>query len=215
MNKIEQIAEKMTQFEAIECVVRNAENSELDARFFEHVAPCLQKIADKQNLTSDQALIFCLMMNFCDSSHIRLGELARHTGLSAVHLLKYLNDIDELVKRGFLKQTTRHNDRGYAIRHGVIKALKQDVAFEKKSHRGISCSELFDLIGQILNEEDDYDAQKEQILVEKFQKIAEERIAAAQAEAQAAHASRDEVAGRLASVSMELEAQRLNAEDNA
>ena len=164
MNEIEQIAEKMTQFEAIECVVRNAENSELDARFFEHVAPCLQKIADKQNLTSDQALIFCLMMNFCDSSHIRLGELARHTGLSAVHLLKYLNDIDELVKRGFFKQTTRHNDRGYAIRHGVIKALKQDVAFEKKSHRGISCSELFDLIGQILNEEDDYDAQKEQIL---------------------------------------------------
>lgn len=164
MNEIDQIIEKMTQFEVIESVVRNAENSELDARFFGHVAPCLQKIADKQNLTSDQALIFCLMMNFCDSSHIRLGELARHTGLSTVHLLKYLNDIDELVKRGFLKLTTRHNDSGYAIRHEVIKALKQDKAFEKESHRGITCPELFDLIGQILNEEDDYDAQQEQIL---------------------------------------------------
>ena len=52
-------------------------------------------------------------------------------------------------------------------------------------------------------------AEKEKILAEKFQKIAEERIAAAQAEAQAAHASRDEVAGRLASVSMQLEAQKL------
>ena len=164
MNEIDQIIEKMTQFEAIESVVRNAENSELDARFFEHVGPSLQKIADKQNLTSDQALIFCLMMNFCDSSHIKLSEVARHTGLSIVHLLKYLNDIDVLVKRGFLKQTIRHNDGVYAIRHEVIKALKQDEAFEKKSYRGISCQELFDLIGQILNEEDDYDVQQEQIL---------------------------------------------------
>ncbi|MBO4618586.1 MAG: hypothetical protein J5654_00600 [Victivallales bacterium] len=52
-------------------------------------------------------------------------------------------------------------------------------------------------------------AEKEKILAEKFQKIAEERIAAAQAEAQAAHVSRDEVAGRLASVSMQLEAQKV------
>lgn len=56
-------------------------------------------------------------------------------------------------------------------------------------------------------------AEKEKILAEKFQKIAEERIAAAQAEAQAAHASRDEVAGRLASVSMQLEAQKLLQDD--
>lgn len=164
MSNINQIDEKMTQFEAIECVVRNAENSELDARFFEHVGPSLQKIADKQNLTEDQALMFCLMMNFCDSSHIKLSEVARHTGMSIVHLLKYLNDIDVLVKRGFLKLTTRHNEGGYAIRHEVITALKQDKAFEKKSHRGIGCQKLFDLIGQILNEEDDYDAQQEQIL---------------------------------------------------
>ena len=164
MNETEQIVEKMTQFEVIESVVRNAEDSELDAAFFKHVNPFLKKIADKQNLTEDQALIFCLMMNFCDSSHIRLGEVARHTGLSTVHLLKYLNDIDVLVKRGFLKQTTRHNDGVYTIRHEVIKALKQDEAFEKKRHRGISCQELFDLIGQILNDEDDYDVQQEQIL---------------------------------------------------
>ncbi len=164
MNEIEQIVEKMTQFEVIESVVRNARDSELDAAFFKHVDPFLKKIADKQNLTEDQALMFCLMMNFCDSSHIRLGEVARHTGLSAVHLLKYLNDIDELVKRGFLKKTTRYNDSCYAIRHEVIKALKQDEAFEKKSHSGVSCQELFGWIGQILNEEDDYDAQREQIL---------------------------------------------------
>jgi len=164
MNEIEQIAEKMTQFEVIESVVRNAQDSELDAAFFKHVEPFLKKIADKQNLTEDQALMFCLMMNFCDSSHIRLGEVARHTGLSTVHLLKYLNDIDVLVKRGFLKLTIRLNDSGYAIRHEVIKALKQDKAYEKESHRGITCPELFDLIGQILNDEDDYDAQQDQIL---------------------------------------------------
>jgi hypothetical protein len=62
MSKINQIVEKMTQFEAIECVVSNAEDSELGSKFFEHVAPCLQKIADKQNLTTDQALMLCLMM---------------------------------------------------------------------------------------------------------------------------------------------------------
>ena len=84
MSKINEIAETTTQFEAIECVVRNAEDSELDAKFFEHVGPCLQKVANAQNLTADQALVLCLMMNFCDSSNIRLGNLAHYTGLSTV-----------------------------------------------------------------------------------------------------------------------------------
>ena len=81
MSKIHQIAEKMTQFEAIECVVHNANDSELRAEFFEHVGPCVQKIADKQNFTTDQALMLCLMMNFCDSSNIRLGNLAQLAAL--------------------------------------------------------------------------------------------------------------------------------------
>ena len=72
MNEIEQIVEKMTRFKAIESVVRTAQDSELDAAFFKHVGPFLKKIADKQNLTEGQALMFCLMINFCDSSHIRL-----------------------------------------------------------------------------------------------------------------------------------------------
>lgn len=164
MSKINQIEEKMTQFEAIEYVVRNAENSELGSKFFEHVAPCLQKIAEKQNLTTDQALMLCLMMNFCDTSNIRLGNLAQHTGLSTVYLLKYLNDIDELVKRGFLKRSNRGNTESYAISLEVISALKQNKAFELKRYRGISCGELFDLIGKIFREEDDYDTQQELVM---------------------------------------------------
>ena len=163
MSKINQIVEKMTQFEAIECVVSNAEDSELGSKFFEHVAPCLQKIADKQNLTTDQALMLCLMMNFCDSSNIRLGNLAHHTGLSTVYLLKYLNDIDELVKRGFLKRADRCNTESYAISLEVINALKQNKAFELKRHRGISCEKLFELLGQIFSE-DDYDTQRERVM---------------------------------------------------
>lgn len=164
MSKINQIVEKMTQFEAIECVVRNAEDSELSAEFFEQVAPCLQKIADTQNLTSDQALMLCLMMNFCDSFHIKLGDLARHTGLSTVYLLKYLNDIDELVKRGFLKRSDRCSTENYAISLEVINALKQDKAFELKQYRGISCEKLFELFGQIFSEEDNYSTQRERVI---------------------------------------------------
>ena len=164
MSNINQIDELMTQFEAIECVVHNANDSELSAEFFEHVGPCLQKIADKQNLTSDQALMLCLMMNFCDSSSIRLGNLAQLTGLSTVYLLKYLNDIDELVKKGFLKRSNRSNTESYAISLEVISALKQNKAFELKRYCGISCGELFDLIGKIFREEDDYDTQQEQVM---------------------------------------------------
>lgn len=65
-------------------------------------------------------------------------------------------------------------------------------------------------LGEEANEQRaEFLAEKERLLVEKFQKIAEERIAVAQAETQAAHASRDEVAARLASVSMQLEAQKI------
>ena len=164
MSKINQIVEKMTQFEAIEWVVRNAEDSELSAKFFEHVDPCLQKIAAMQHLTADQALVLCLMMNFCDSSNIRLGNLAHYTGLSTVFLLKYLNDIDVLVKRGFLKRADRCNTESYAIRLEAINALKLDKAFVLETHCGISCAKLFDLVSQIFSEDDDYDTQREKVL---------------------------------------------------
>ena len=164
MSKINQIVEKMTQFEAIEWVVRNAEDSELSAKFFEHVAPCLQKIAAMQHLTADQALVLCLMMNFCDSSNIRLGNLAHYTGLSTVFLLKYLNDIDVLVKRGFLKRADRCNTESYAIRLEAINALKLDKAFVLETHCGISCAKLFDLMSRILSEDDDYDTQREKVM---------------------------------------------------
>lgn len=154
----------MTQFELIENVVRNASDCQLATRFFELEHPFLQLIAQKQNLTMDQALVFCLMMNFCDKSSITLGHLASYVGLSTVHMLKFLTDIDELVNRGFLKRTSRYQAEGYAIRSGVIAALKQDKAYVRESHRGISCPELFALIGQTLYEEEDYDALKEQIL---------------------------------------------------
>ncbi len=51
--------------------------------------------------------------------------------------------------------------------------------------------------------------EKERILSDKFQRIAEERIAASQAESQAILQSRDAVAAKLASVTMELEALKL------
>ena len=164
MSKINQIVETMSQFEAIEWVVRNAEDSELSAKFFEHVDPCLQKIAAMQHLTADQALVLCLMMNFCDSSNIRLGNLAHYTGLSTVFLLKYLNDIDVLVKRGFLKRADRCNTESYAIRLEAINALKLDKAFVLETHCGISCAKLFDLVSQIFSEDDDYDTQREKVL---------------------------------------------------
>ena len=164
MNKHDLIIDDMTQFELIENVVRNASDCQLATRFFELEHPFLQLIAQKQNLTMDQALVFCLMMNFCDKSSITLGHLASYVGLSTVHMLKFLTDIDELVNRGFLKRTSRYQAEGYAIRSGVIAALKQDKAYVRESHRGISCPELFALIGQTLYEEEDYDALKEQIL---------------------------------------------------
>ena len=164
MNEIEQIVEKMTQFEIIESVVRNAENSELDPKFYEHVGPFLRKVADIQNLTPDQALMLCLMMNFCDSSNIKLGNLAHYTGLSTVYLLKYLNDIDVLVKRGFLKRADRCNTESYAIRLEAINALKQDKAFELEAYHGISCAKLFDLTSRIFSEDEDYDTQREKIV---------------------------------------------------
>ena len=62
---------------------------------------------------------------------------------------------------------------------------------------------------ETLNSRELFLKEKEEIFSGRIRGIADERIAAAQAEAQAAHQSRDEVAARLASVSMELEAARL------
>ena len=148
---------KMTQFEAIECVVRNAEESELSAQFFKHVDSSLKTIADKQRLTTNQALMLCLIMNYCDNSNIRLGDLANLTGVSTVYLLKYLGDIDELVARRFIRRVHLQNGESYSIRYEVITALKQDKAFEVEKHCGISCEKLFDIIGNIVNEHDEYE----------------------------------------------------------
>lgn len=75
MNKYNKTNKSISQFEAIEQVVLQAEDSKLSPAFFEKANPLLQVIADKQELTMEQALMLCLVMNFCDSGCVKLRWL--------------------------------------------------------------------------------------------------------------------------------------------
>ena len=164
MNKINQPKQKMTQLEVIEQVVLLAKDCELTSSFFKQAAPFLQAIAGKQNLTTNQTLMLCLIMNFFDQSGVQLGDLANHVGLSTLHLMKYLNDIDELAARGFVKRIVKRNGESYSVRNDVINALRQDKTYVVPNHRSITCVELFDVVAEIFNDENDYHYQQEQIM---------------------------------------------------
>ena len=138
----------LTLLDAIEQVVLLADGSALCSQFYRSAKRPLQYICDKLSLTTDQALIFSMFVNFSDDFQLELRDISRFLSCTQIKMLRMSKDIDELIKR---RMIALH--RGYySVKPEALKAVKEDRTLEMQTIENLSIGELFSILRQYIEE---------------------------------------------------------------
>ena len=94
---------KMDLLMAIEQIVEKAKDSQLSKEFFRKADKYIKYVSGILELTKEQSVMLALFINRSDDSSICISEISSDVKCSTVRILRYMNDIDELEKREFLR----------------------------------------------------------------------------------------------------------------
>ena len=178
MKSIEKLMydENKSMLTSVETVQRVMKDSELKPEFIEAIKEFLFYISDLQDITSTQALLLSIIVEeSLDGNVVTISRLARFLDCSKVRVMQFQEDIDDLVKRKFLRRTKKKygNDGvGYVVSSDAITAIMKDCRFVPKSltaKDGIHFFQLFfDMTHQRKEEEIDTE-----LLIEEFEQLLE------------------------------------------
>ena len=138
---------QMDLLTAIEQIVEKAKDSKLSPEFYRKASRYIKYVSDKLDLTKEQSVMLALFMDKSDDSSIRISDLSEDVKCSTIHILRYMNDIDILEKREFVRCC--RDARGcrksisYRVPFDVIEAMKRDEKYVPRRCTGLSCQELF------------------------------------------------------------------------
>ena len=166
------IEQPMTLLKAIETIAEKSRESRLKAEFKAEVADEVKLLCESYGITERQAILFCVCMER-GPRRVDFDDLAKHLNVSKIRVLSYAEDIDALVRRRLLRYRDADDGDEFDIPTSVIKALKQNKAYELPKRVGLDCFELFDLIAQLFEDLDD-DATTPSALYEELQTLFKE-----------------------------------------
>lgn len=162
---------QMDLLTAIEQIVEKAKDSKLSPEFYRKASRYIKYVSDKLDLTKEQSVMLALFINRSDDSSIRISELSEDVKCSTIHILRYMNDIDVLEKREFIRCCRDFNSYrksiSYRVPFDVIEAMKRDENYAPKRCTGLTCQELFgeleDIFGLRKDNELTYEAMAQKI----------------------------------------------------
>ena len=138
---------QMDLLTAIEQIVEKAKDSKLSPEFYRKASRYIKYVSDKLDLTKEQSVMLALFINRSDDSSIRISELSEDVKCSTIHILRYMNDIDVLEKREFIRCCRDINSYrksiSYRVPLDVIEAMKRDEKYVPRKCTGLTCQELF------------------------------------------------------------------------
>ena len=151
---------------AEEHIVEKAKGSELNADFYRGAARYIKYVAEKLEITKEQAVMMALLVENSDDSCIYLCQLSNFLECSTTRMLRYTNEIAALEKRGLVRRC-RSNRISYSVPVDVVEAFKKNEKYVPKDCSGLTCMELFGELGDIFEQRDD-DGLTYEAMVEKI-----------------------------------------------
>ena len=148
---------KLDLLMAVEKIADYAIDSQLSAEFYRKAGRYIKYIGDRLGLTKEQSVMMALFVDQSDDTSIQAHDIARATGCRTTRVLRYLNDVDELVKKGLVARRTSSGRTTYMVPLDVLEAFKANKAYEPKEVTGLTCQELFDEIAAVMDKVHDRD----------------------------------------------------------
>ena len=134
---------------AFEQIVEMAEDSQLSDEFYRKADKYINYVSAKLDLTKKQSVMLALFVNRSYEECIQMEELSKHVKCSTVRILRYMNDIDELVKKEFIRCRRSKEKISYRVPFELLEAAKNNEKFIPKKYTGLSCQELFGVLEEI------------------------------------------------------------------
>ena len=99
--------QELTLLKSISSIVIMAANSGLNEEFFDKAEPYISYFAERQGITKMQAVLLSLFIEICTTgSNTDFSDLARFLNCKNVEVLQYMDEVNELVKMGMLREKT-------------------------------------------------------------------------------------------------------------
>ena len=115
----------------------------------------LEYLTERLSLTTDQAVLFAIFVNFSDESRISLGEITDFAGCTQIEILRRAADMEELKKRRFIHRSSNKRGESYYVTPAALKAVKENSSFDAPQISGLTIYQFFEVLGQYINERKD------------------------------------------------------------
>ncbi len=164
--------QKMDLLTAVEQIVDQAKGTGLSPEFYRKAARHIKYVADKMELTGEQAVMMALFIDNSDNTSITMRDMGKFLECRTTRILKYMADIDELEKKELVRCSRRSHQISYRVPIEVLEAFKKNEKFEPKECTGLSCLELFGELEDIFELRNENELTYEN-MVEKIQHLFE------------------------------------------
>ena len=134
-----------------ERIVELSENSGLSDEFLAAAKPHIDYVKRCLHLNDVQAIFLAHFVDQSDEYNIRLSEIAKTVKCRNVRLVKYMDDIDELEKRRYVR-CSREGGISYRIPRDVLDALRKNTEYKPESKKNISVGDFFAFAEQLFDE---------------------------------------------------------------
>ena len=112
MDGIKDLEGKVSMLSAIEVILEQVEDSALSSECLDMIEPYCKYISDMQGITPEQALLLSLFVEgSLDGSSVSVSEIARYVDCPRVRIMRFQEDIDDLMKRKMLKTGKSRYDK--------------------------------------------------------------------------------------------------------
>jgi len=149
---------------ACEEILEDAKHCGLTPQFLKTKHVAIDYLAKRMELTPIQAVLMALFIDNCNDTRIQLNDIARWLDCSNTKMLRYWNDIDALVERGFvICRSDYTRNATYRVPPVVLEAFKRDEVYVQCKKTGLSISEFFNELDELFELREEKELSYEQL----------------------------------------------------
>lgn len=153
--------QELDLLQAVEKIVDLAKDSQLSKDFFRKAGKYIKYLSGALDLTKEQSVMMSLFIDNSEDSSISISDFGTFLGCRTTRIIRFMNDIDVLEKRGLIICCRDRRGRSYRVPMKVIEAFQHNELYKPDDLSGLSCAELFAEL------EDIFDMRKNDELTEK------------------------------------------------
>ena len=154
--------EVLTLLVAVEKIANLAEDTSLSEEFFTKAKSYIDHLTQRLHITDSQAVMLAVSASFY-GEWCNLREYASYLDCRRLQMLRYVDDLNILRNRGFLRINSQHEREVYQITKDALKAIRQNKEFEMEPISGLSIIGFFDHISNLV-----YKRKEEEISFDDF-----------------------------------------------